>query len=269
MAGFGAMSRGALTAGITAGAWAAYYASRLSGALFDFGATRATACLALALAVACLFAAGMCLGLDRLMTSLTGRSLALRLTLAIVLTNLAAIAWTIANRLVLYPAAEGVFSALGLVDGSFAAGAMQAHDSTFVVWLVFLAWAGLRLALDGAATRTEPAYDDELWAVTGREAIRLPLADVLWFEAEGDYMRAHRREGRPVLMREPMHALMKRLDPERFLRIHRSTIVALAAIEQVRRRGAKGLEVALAGGVALPVGRSYQPLIRRISASRS
>jgi len=49
------------------------------------------------------------------------------------------------------------------------------------------------------------------------------MEEIDWIEAEGDYMKFH-VAGRAHLMRETMARLEARLDPKRFIRIHRSTI---------------------------------------------
>ncbi len=56
--------------------------------------------------------------------------------------------------------------------------------------------------------------------------------DIDWVDAAGDYMCLHVR-GETLIMRSTLKALMERLDPERFVRIHRSTIVNLQRIVRV------------------------------------
>ncbi|MBC3875144.1 LytR/AlgR family response regulator transcription factor [Undibacterium flavidum] len=50
------------------------------------------------------------------------------------------------------------------------------------------------------------------------------LSDVLWIEAQGNYMQLH-TDARAILYRAPMTRLVKHLDPKIFMRIHRGTIV--------------------------------------------
>jgi two-component system, LytTR family, response regulator len=64
--------------------------------------------------------------------------------------------------------------------------------------------------------------------------IQIVLAeDTDWIGAAGDYAELHVR-GRPHLLRETMNALEQKLNPEKFLRIHRSRIVRTAAIVELR-----------------------------------
>jgi len=66
----------------------------------------------------------------------------------------------------------------------------------------------------------------------GRVTI-VPVDDVDWIEAEGDYVKLH-TPGKVHLHRERMSVLEKNLDPSVFVRIHRSTIVRIARIRELR-----------------------------------
>ena len=57
------------------------------------------------------------------------------------------------------------------------------------------------------------------------------------------------------LVREPLQALEEQLDPDRFLRIHRSVIVHVDRIEAMLRAEGGHYEVQLRGGVRLKVSR--------------
>ncbi len=61
----------------------------------------------------------------------------------------------------------------------------------------------------------------------------LRTADVDWVEAAGNYVRLH-VGAESHLLRETMNGLEARLDPERFLRIHRSTIVNIERIKELQ-----------------------------------
>lgn len=62
------------------------------------------------------------------------------------------------------------------------------------------------------------------------------VEDLVWVEAAGDYVRLHTETG-SVLMRETMKAMEQGLDPETFVRIHRSTIVRVSRIREIRSNG--------------------------------
>ena len=82
-------------------------------------------------------------------------------------------------------------------------------------------------------------------------------ADVDWVEAEGDYVRVH-TAGRGHLLRETMSAMAERLDPTRFARIHRSTIVNVSRIRELRPHPNREYTVVLRDGTQLKLSRGYR-----------
>jgi LytTr DNA-binding domain-containing protein len=71
------------------------------------------------------------------------------------------------------------------------------------------------------------------------------VADVEWVDSAGNYVRLH-AGGRTHLYRETMKAFAQQLDPERFVRIHRSAIVNIDCIAQAVPRGAAAALLAVA-----------------------
>jgi two-component system LytT family response regulator len=80
--------------------------------------------------------------------------------------------------------------------------------------------------------------------------------DVEWVEADGDYAVLHVR-GQRHLLREPLHALSRRLDPSRFVRVHRSAIVRVDQVEELRRRPNRDAVLRLRDGTVLRASRTY------------
>jgi two-component system, LytTR family, response regulator len=82
-------------------------------------------------------------------------------------------------------------------------------------------------------------------------------AEIEWCEAAGNYVRLHvGRESH--LFRETMNSLESKLDPRHFVRIHRSTIVNVEQIEELRSSLGGESTVALRNGVALTLSRGYR-----------
>lgn len=106
-----------------------------------------------------------------------------------------------------------------------------------------------------------PSGDTNLprhWAVRDGDRFLLLRADeVDWIEAAANYIRFHAR-GRDFLMRGTMSTLAKLLDPARFARIHRSTIVNLDRVQEIRREWHGDYEVILSTGQVLRLGRQYR-----------
>lgn len=100
-----------------------------------------------------------------------------------------------------------------------------------------------------------PADPLELIPVeVGRRTKLLRREEVCYAEAAGDYVRLHTaREA--VLLRIPLSVLEERWEPAGFCRIHRSYLVALAAITELRTEGNQLL--CMIGEVELPVSRRH------------
>jgi two-component system LytT family response regulator len=96
--------------------------------------------------------------------------------------------------------------------------------------------------------QAEAGYLERLTVRTGKRFTIISAADVDWIEAAADYARLHVR-GRRHLLRSTMQTLERRLDPRRFIRVHRSTIVNIAAITEIRHTGADEYVVVLPGGI--------------------
>jgi two-component system LytT family response regulator len=80
--------------------------------------------------------------------------------------------------------------------------------------------------------------------------------DVEWIEADGDYAVLH-AHGQRHLLREPLHVLARHLDPSRFLRVHRSAIVRVDQVMEIRPRSNRDAVLRLRDGTALRASRTY------------
>lgn len=83
----------------------------------------------------------------------------------------------------------------------------------------------------------------------------VPVDEVEYVTASGPYAEVHTSE-RGFVIRERMQALEERLDPSRFLRVHRSVIVRLDRIDALLRGGGGDYAVRLKSGVKLRVSRT-------------
>ncbi len=88
------------------------------------------------------------------------------------------------------------------------------------------------------------------------------VADVEFIDAAGDYMCIHVGEKTHIL-RETMKTMEKRLDPKIFQRVHRSTIVNLDKVREVRPHSNGECFLTLEGGNELKVSRSYKDVVGR------
>ena len=90
----------------------------------------------------------------------------------------------------------------------------------------------------------------------GKERL-VPVDEVDWFEAAGNYVKIH-TGGERLLLRETMANLEERLDPDRFARIHRSTIVNLKRVKELEPWFHGDYVVRLHDGQKLTLSRSHR-----------
>lgn len=85
----------------------------------------------------------------------------------------------------------------------------------------------------------------------------LDVDEIEYIEAADYYVQIH-AGGKAYLHRETMQSLEARLEPERFMRIHRSAIVNSRRIRELRSEGRRDLVVVLTSGAELRVARSHR-----------
>jgi len=108
--------------------------------------------------------------------------------------------------------------------------------------------------LEEQSERDDPYL--ERIAVQGRGKARIvPVDDLTHITADGSYAELHTGEDTHVI-RERMKTLAARLDPDEFVRVHRSAIVRLNEIELILRGGGGNYAVRLNDGTRLSVSRS-------------
>jgi two-component system LytT family response regulator len=84
----------------------------------------------------------------------------------------------------------------------------------------------------------------------------LPVTDIRWIGAEENYVRIC-TEKETHLLRETMTGLEQKLDPQMFLRVHRSAIVNLQFVKEVRTESQGDFVVHLVNGQRVSMSRSY------------
>jgi two-component system LytT family response regulator len=102
-----------------------------------------------------------------------------------------------------------------------------------------------------------------LFVRKGGGLVPLPVAEVWWLEAEGDYVIAHTGRTRHALHLS-LNRLEERLDPRRFVRIHRGHIVNLDHVRAFKRDARGNLEAELADGTRVPVSRARAQELRSL-----
>ncbi|MGR2663241.1 LytR/AlgR family response regulator transcription factor [Chromobacterium haemolyticum] len=110
-----------------------------------------------------------------------------------------------------------------------------------------------------------PDYLRWIKASVGNSLRMISTSEVLFFQSDEKYTRVQ-TAGCEALIRMPIKELLQALDPDEFWQIHRSTLVRVDAIEQIKRDdGQRGLLLQLRGHAEpLEVSRSYAHLFQRM-----
>lgn len=120
----------------------------------------------------------------------------------------------------------------------------------------------VQATLEQSRRSAEPKHDAHVWVPRRGGMIRIDLVRVNWVAAEGSYVRLH-LDDTSYLHRHAIGLMEKVLDPEQFLRIHRSYLVRVDCVASIRRTIHGGGEVVLHSGIVLPLGRKYSTAARQ------
>jgi two-component system LytT family response regulator len=104
-------------------------------------------------------------------------------------------------------------------------------------------------------------HADRLAIKDGSSITFVPIKDIDWVDAAGDYMCVH-VAGVTHIMRTTMKELESKLDPSIFQRVHRSTIVNLRRVEKVSSHINGEFHLTLSCGSSLKMSRSYKEKVK-------
>lgn len=123
--------------------------------------------------------------------------------------------------------------------------------------------AELRDESEAARGTDAPEYLQRIALKVGDGAVVVKTAEIVWIEAEDYYVLVHSKQGRHMV-RASLASLEQRLDPRRFLRVHRTAIVNVEEIRAVQDSGR--LLLTLSDGAEVAVSRSrrahVEPFVR-------
>jgi len=106
-----------------------------------------------------------------------------------------------------------------------------------------------------SGARTTPSR--QLVVRDGHRTLVLPLAEIEWIKAEDYYARIHAGARRP-LVRRSLHSLAAELEPAGFARVHRSAIVNLEHVREIRSGPTGDHEVVLRSGIVTRLSRALK-----------
>ncbi len=108
----------------------------------------------------------------------------------------------------------------------------------------------------------ENQYETHLHIKDRGQITRLAVSTIEWIDAAGDYMCLH-AEGKTHILRETMKNMEKRLDPELFQRVHRSTIVNISKVAELQPTSGGKYQITLDSGAKLQVSRNYRDILAK------
>jgi two-component system, LytTR family, response regulator len=113
---------------------------------------------------------------------------------------------------------------------------------------------------NGTTARNGSHFTNRIVFKSRGRIVFLPVSDIRWIGAEENYVRIS-TQNETHLLRETMARLEEKLNPEMFLRIHRSSIVNLQHVKEVRTETDGEYAVVLVNGEKLAMSRGYRSRI--------
>lgn len=138
--------------------------------------------------------------------------------------------------------------------------------SLLFVLLLGIGWLGQRFAAPwgSVAPRGPEAARPQVLVLPGGDRThRVAPEQIRWLEAEGDYVRVHTTE-RNYLVRKRMNAFERALGNDRFVRIHRSSLVGVDFVRELRALGHGDYLAVLDDGTELRIPRTRRKAIERL-----
>lgn len=105
-------------------------------------------------------------------------------------------------------------------------------------------------------------YIEKVVVKDGGKIFFVKTQDIEWVESAGNYLKLHGGK-RVHMVRETMHAFEQKVNPQDFLRVHRSTLINIEAIQNLEAWGNTEFIITLHSGDKVQSGRSYYAAIRQ------
>jgi two-component system LytT family response regulator len=111
--------------------------------------------------------------------------------------------------------------------------------------------------------RQTSKYPAQIFVRVGKKIVAVQTDQVLWIEADRDYAKLHTATEWYLCNLSLAH-LERRLDPSKFVRVHRSSIVARRSVKQLKSDGEGGFIATLQNGAQVRVSRVYAGKMREL-----
>jgi two-component system LytT family response regulator len=116
--------------------------------------------------------------------------------------------------------------------------------------------------LSSMKSERKGAYDTHIFVQKSEKLFNLPVDEIVYLEASGDYTIITTKADQFVSS-SGIGKLEEILNPEVFIRVHRSTIVNVNYLKEIERHFNGGMVVKMQSGKSFPVSRTYAKLIRK------
>ncbi|MBX2960939.1 MAG: response regulator transcription factor [Cyclobacteriaceae bacterium] len=111
-------------------------------------------------------------------------------------------------------------------------------------------------------TENRTSYDSHIFVQKSEKLINLPVEEIMFLEASGDYTILTTKNDQFVSS-SGIGKLEEILNPETFIRVHRSTIININFLKEIEKHFNGGMIVKMQSGKSFPVSRTYAKLIRK------
>jgi len=111
-------------------------------------------------------------------------------------------------------------------------------------------------------TEIKTSYDTHIFVQKSEKLLNLPVEEIVYLEASGDYTILSTKTDQFVSS-SGIGKLEEILNPEIFIRVHRSTIININNLKEIEKHFNGGMVVKMLNGKSFPVSRTYAKLIRK------
>jgi two-component system, LytTR family, response regulator len=110
--------------------------------------------------------------------------------------------------------------------------------------------------------RERTSYESHIFVQKSEKLFSLPVEEILHLEASGDYTIITTK-GDQFVSSSGIGKLEEIMNPDKFIRVHRSTIVNINYLKEIERHFNGGMVVKMQSGKSFPVSRTYAKQIRK------
>ncbi len=109
-------------------------------------------------------------------------------------------------------------------------------------------------------SRAAPSSPNYFFLSADYSQVKIVFDNIKWIEGLRDYVKIHLRDtNKPLLFRTSLKALEPELSPEKFIRIHKSYIVAIESITAIRKSSV------FIDDLELPIGETFRGAVEKIT----